>query len=95
MKRVAQYDPDSGALLAVFPSITAAAAAIFRAFPSNICACCRGRVPSAYGYMWRYYRIPRGERAPTYGQLADSSVDSISSDEIQRRGFVTNKKKER
>lgn len=55
MKRVAQYDPETGELLAVYPSLEAAAKAVYRGRPSNICACCKGRLKTAYGYVWRYY----------------------------------------
>lgn len=58
MKRVAMYDKDSGELLDVFPSIKAAAASITGAYSANISACCRGGMPSAYGYKWRYYKLP-------------------------------------
>ena len=60
MKRVGQYDPCSGELLAVFPSLSAAAENISGASPANICACCRGRIASAYGYVWKYFRLPKG-----------------------------------
>lgn len=56
MKRVAQYDSATGELLTVFPSITAAAESIYGANPAHICACCKGRLKTAYGYVWRYHR---------------------------------------
>ena len=56
MKRVAQYDPESGKLLAVFPSIKAAAESIYGGSPSDICQCCKGRGKTAYGYVWRYHK---------------------------------------
>lgn len=56
-KRTAQYDPETGELLAVFPSQTAAAQSIpGEASPAKINECCRGRAKTAYGYKWGYYR---------------------------------------
>lgn len=55
MRRVAQYDKDSGALLGVFPSIKAAAETITGGFATHICNCARGKAKSAYGYIWEYY----------------------------------------
>ena len=57
MKRVGKYDRTTGALLGVYPSLTEAARSVFGGDRTNICACCCGRVRSAYGYVWRYYRI--------------------------------------
>lgn len=59
MKSVAQYDPRTGALLAVFPSLQTAAASIPGASSGNICKVCRGRTRSAYGFRWAYYSRKR------------------------------------
>lgn len=64
MRKVAQYDPDTGEKLNVFDSIEKAAASITGTYSGNICGCCRGRWPTAYGFVWRYYKAPRRKKIP-------------------------------
>lgn len=56
MKRVAKFALD-GELLAVYPSLQAAADSIPGASSGGICKCCRGGARSAYGFRWEYYRL--------------------------------------
>lgn len=56
VRKVAQYDPNTGKLLAVYPSIKEAAESIYHANPAHICACCKGRLKTAYGFAWRYHK---------------------------------------
>ena len=58
-RRVAQYDPDTGEQIAVFPSMQAAADSIYGAYSGNISAACHGRQQTAYGYKWAFYRITK------------------------------------
>ena len=59
---VAQYDPETGALLAVWPSASEAGRAMYgRSKQSNgacICGCCKGRYKTACGYVWRFWTGP-------------------------------------
>lgn len=43
-----------GELVAEHDSIRAAQIAVGRPKQSHICACCKGKLKSAYGYIWRY-----------------------------------------
>ena len=58
-KKVAQYDPNTGERLAVYRSLSAAAASIFHGDPGNISRACRGFYEQAYGYRWRFVRLNR------------------------------------
>lgn len=65
MKRVAQYDIDSGKLLAVWPSITEAARTMYGHLETNIaniCRCCHGHGRTACGYRWEYYQFKASKR---------------------------------
>ena len=55
MKSVSQHDPVSGALVAILPTLRAAAASIPGAASGNICKACRGKQATAYGYRWAYH----------------------------------------
>lgn len=52
---VEQLDPDSGAIVATFDSLTAAAAAGF--CKANLCAALKGRQRHHGGFHWRYMEI--------------------------------------
>lgn len=52
-KQVQMLDKSTGKLLAIFPSIQEAERQIGIAH-SSIVACCKGRLKSAGGYVWRY-----------------------------------------
>lgn len=49
---VAQYSRD-GLLIRKFESIIDAANYLGKR-PSDICGCCKGRLPTAFGYKWKY-----------------------------------------
>ena len=57
MKKVAQYDPETGERIAVYRSLTAAAAVYGSA--SGISQCCNGKIGTAYGCRWRFVRLNR------------------------------------
>ena len=52
-KQVQMFDKKTGELLATFPS-TMEAERVTEIAQSNICSCCKGKLKSAHGYIWRY-----------------------------------------
>lgn len=48
------YDPQTGELVAHYPTIAAANRALGKEGTGNISAVCRGRGKTAYGYIWKY-----------------------------------------
>ena len=52
-KQVQMFDKSTGELLASFPS-TCEAERVTGIAQSNICSCCKGKLKSAGGYIWRY-----------------------------------------
>lgn len=66
-KTVARYDRDTGELLEVYPSLKDAAKAMYGKEKNNqsaICHVCRGRHPTACGFVWRYVREKEEEGKP-------------------------------
>lgn len=57
-KAIEQRDKNTNALIKTFDSMTDAAASIdnnrIESIRKNISGCCRGIIPSAYGYKWNY-----------------------------------------
>lgn len=57
-KAIEQRDKNTNTLIKIFDSMTDAAASIdnnrIESIRKNISGCCRGIVPSAYGYKWNY-----------------------------------------
>lgn len=56
-KPVAQYDVESGEVLNIWPSATAAARGVY-GVTGNISRCCLGKYRQAYGYVWKYWTGP-------------------------------------
>ena len=52
VRRVGMYD-DNGILIKEFPSVADAVKEI-GGYTGNICACCKGKVKHASGYVWKY-----------------------------------------
>lgn len=51
---VAKYDPATGELLNIYPSMVEAAIHTYGCSQA-ICRCCKGKIRTAYGFRWEYY----------------------------------------
>lgn len=54
-KQVAQYDLNTGELIAVYDSTNAAAQALGRSKGSHITEACQKKIAHCYGFRWEYY----------------------------------------
>lgn len=53
-KKVAQLDKETGKVLNTFNSLAEAGRSLGVVKASHISECCKGKIPSAHGYKWRY-----------------------------------------
>ena len=86
MKKVAQYDLKTGKRIAVYVSISAAAASVYHGDCGAISRACRGYFAQAYGYRWRFVRVnARGNYVvvpPEYRRIiADAPMEGRKKEE--------------
>ncbi len=53
-KKVAQIDKDTDEIIAVYPSVIAAARALGKKHQFHFTEVCKGKRKTAYGYKWKY-----------------------------------------